>query len=142
MLEKKVYRYQLVNREEILQSIKSVYPASQIIPYIEQSKEVLVSVVDSENPIRFDFVDPETGEIMNLEEGRHVCLWYQEKTYNLTWSSKVFVKYIGPWEEHTNETTASTTTAHQHTCPICKSDGDDLAFAFYCSNQDCDNYHP
>jgi len=25
-------------------------------------------------------------------------------------------------------------------CPVCGSDGDDLIFAFYCSNKNCQNY--
>ena len=28
-----------------------------------------------------------------------------------------------------------------HNCPLCDSLGDDLIFAFYCSNKDCRNYH-
>ena len=30
---------------------------------------------------------------------------------------------------------------YPHTCPKCGEGGEDLMFKFYCSNENCENYH-
>lgn len=52
-------------------------------------------------------------------------------------------EHVKSWRERVGSLSKSkpaVSSSHKHTCPLCGERGDDLVFAFYCSNIKCKNY--
>jgi len=91
----------------------------------------------SDNPdILDDHCIPRTlaGETATLDEIKQNSYEVMADDWRGIWLTHFFpVESIQP---------KSGLTAHHHICPLCGKPGDDLVFAFYCSNSVCNNWRP
>ena len=141
MLESnKMYRYKFVANVDTYKSVISLYPNSKILDYINHHKDILVYIISTDVNIYFDFIDPDTAEIVNFSKNQNALLC--DSRGDLLWCDNTLAQFIGPYEEIESTTVQSISSVKQAKCPLCGYTGKEGFVNFYCWNPGCDNYCP
>lgn len=137
----KKYVYKLNNNFKLLLDLKEQYPNSNMFQYDWEKSNLVIEIISHNcaNTYYTKFYTLGGDKIYIDPPNDYTCCLLISTLNRAYWKEWIFAEYIREFQTYSKKPNIST-EEYNSKCPICGSNGLDLAVSFYCDNNQCVNF--